>query len=117
MRHDPLVSVIDMIQAIQRALDFAHGRGRTEFLSDTMLRYAIWAQIVILGEAVRRIPEEWKEKRNELPWNAIAGMRNRLVHGYDVIDWEIVWAVATKEMPNLLATLRKALDEETRSRE
>ncbi len=109
MRRDPRVALLDMIQAAERATAFVREHRRETFLGDERTCYAVWAQIVILGEAVRRLPEEWQAQHDSVPWSSIAGMRHRLVHGYDIVDREIVWTVATRELPELLPELRRLL--------
>ena len=56
----------------------------------------------IIGEAVRRLPEEFKESHREIPWHRIAGMRNRIVHDYFGIDNGIIWQIVKTDAPELL---------------
>lgn len=109
MQRDPRASVLDMIQAAERAMEFVATLDRPGFLLDEKTRYAVWARIVITGEAVRRLPSECTGQYADVPWTAIAGMRHRLVHGYDVIDWEIVWTVVREELRKLLPMLRRSV--------
>ncbi len=99
-----------MIQAMERATGFLRVLNRGEFLADDRMRHAMWAQIVIMGEAVRRLPESRLDQHPSVSWSTIAGMRHRLVHGYDVIDWGIVWNVVTMELPILSSKLKHILD-------
>lgn len=89
----------------------AVGRSRADLDSDRMLLFAVVRAIEVLGEAAARMSEERmsEETRHatpDIPWNAIVGMRNRLIHGYFNIDVTIVWKTVSIEIPSLLAKLR-----------
>jgi uncharacterized protein with HEPN domain len=71
-----------------------------------MLLFAVVRAIEILGEAASRISPETQEAAPQVPWRAIVGMRNRLIHGYFETDPAIVWNTATTEIPALLPLLR-----------
>jgi len=62
-----------------------------DFQSDPKTLYAVIRCIEVIGEAVKRLPDNLRDKYPDIPWKAIAGMRDRLIHGYDVVDNEIVW--------------------------
>lgn len=63
------------------------------------------SQLILIGEAVGRLSDEFKNDRDEIPWRAIAAMRNRLIHQYDTINWSLVWETATGDVPELLVEL------------
>jgi len=111
MRHDPLAHVLDIVQAADRAIEYVAGLTVDDFQNDSRTQWAVWAQIVIVGEAVRRLPDEWRCRYPAIPWIRIEGMRNRLVHGYDIVQWNKVWAVATAELPELADQLRPLVPE------
>lgn len=72
-----------------------------------MLLYALIRCNEIIGEAARQITEETSNLSTDIPWNAIAGMRNRLIHAYFDVDAELVWKTVTVELPILSAQLHK----------
>lgn len=90
-------------------MDFCRGASHESFLMDARTQWAVWAQIVIMGEASRRIPDDWRKRHPAVPWAEIAGMRNHLVHGYDVIDWDRVWRVVSEKLPQLVAELESMI--------
>jgi uncharacterized protein with HEPN domain len=72
-----------------------------------MLLFALIRCIEIIGEAARQLSDETRNLSEDIPWNAIAGMRNRLIHAYFNVDAELVWKTVTVELPDLTAGLRK----------
>ena len=90
--------------AIQRIRSYT-AAGKKAFLADTMLQDAVIRNLEIVGEAVRRLDEKSKHARPEVPWREIAGMRDRLIHGYFDVNLEIVWATVKKDLPALAAAV------------
>jgi len=95
-----------MIDAAETVGAFMAGRGRAELDSNRMLLFAVVRAIEVLGEAAARVSDETRQAAPGVPWNAIVGMRNRLVHGYFNIDVDIVWKTVSSEIPALLPKLR-----------
>lgn len=95
-----------MIEAADNVQKFISGRQRADLDSDQMLVFAIVRALEIIGEAASKISEETRSAHAEIPWKAIIGMRNRLVHAYFDIDASIVWVAVTEELPHLLGQLK-----------
>ncbi|MBI2889993.1 MAG: DUF86 domain-containing protein [Nitrospirae bacterium] len=112
MPHDPLSAVLDMVQAIERAHQLSAGLGEAGFLADERAQWAVYSQIVILGEAAGRVDKEFQRAHPEIPWSTAIGMRHRLVHGYDSVDWLRVWKTLQDDLPPLLQQLRGLLPHE-----
>jgi uncharacterized protein with HEPN domain len=72
-----------------------------EFLSNDTLKRAFVRSLEIIGEAARNIPTQVQQDYNQVEWRAITGMRNRLVHEYFGVDYEIVWDVVVNKIPEL----------------
>jgi uncharacterized protein with HEPN domain len=107
MRAEDRVRLRHMIEAAESAVLFIAGRQRTDLGEDRMLLFALVRAIEILGEAASRISVEMRDTHTDIPWQAIIGMRNRLVHAYFDINTEIVWQTVTQEIPALLPQLRR----------
>ena len=105
---DHLRDVLDAMAAIQ---DYT-AKGKREFVRNPMLRDAVVARLIQIGQAVKDAQAEGLELPRiapEIPWNNIAGMRDKLAHKYWLMDIDIVWAVVEKELPRLLVAAKGVL--------
>ena len=102
-------TLTDLIAACSRVGDYVRDASRPEFDRDDRLRSACCYQIAVIGEAVKRVSRLTRHKHPEIPWKDIAGMRDRLIHGYDSVDLDQLWVTATEDIPALLERVRTIL--------
>ena len=109
MQKDDLVYVGHMLDTARSIVSKAATKSRAEFDANEDLRLALAHLIQTLGEAARRVSPAFQQDCPELPWKQIIGMRHKVVHDYLHINYDIVWAVATADLPPLVAELEKIL--------
>jgi uncharacterized protein with HEPN domain len=109
MLDEDRVRVLHMVDATDSLAQFIAGKKRADLDADRMLLFAMVRAIEVVGEAASRVTNETKTAAPNVPWAAIVGMRNRLIHGYFDIDADVIWKTATEEIPALLRTLKALL--------
>ena len=105
-------TLLDIARAARLVLDFTRGMDQTAFLSDLKTQSAVLHQLMVLGEAVRRLSTGFRESHPEMPWTLMAGMRDKLIHAYDAVDLEEVWRTVERDIPGLLRFVEPLLPEE-----
>ena len=111
-----LATVLDIVLAGRRIARFIAGADETNFATMEEKRWAVVSQLTIIGEAVRRLSDGFLQARPGIAWRQIAGMRDRLVHGYDKINWSLVWLTAAEDVPRLIAELEPLVPEQSSNR-
>jgi uncharacterized protein with HEPN domain len=94
------------------AVENVRGRSRDDFDSDRMFALAMVKLVEIIGEAAGRVSTAMRDSHPSIPWKQIIGTRHRLVHGYDQIDYDILWKIVSVELPGILEQLKAILAEE-----
>ncbi len=103
------VTLLDMDKAARLAVSFVQGMTKEEFVDDAKTQSSVLYQLTVLGEAVKRLSQDLRAQHTEISWALIAGMRDHLIHGYDVIDWDQVWNTVTRDVPDLIIKLEPFL--------
>jgi uncharacterized protein with HEPN domain len=94
--------LLDMLIAARRAIEFTRASTFSSFRTDDLVQNAVVRVLQVLGEASRHLSLEFKQGHPDIPWAKILGLRNRLVHEYMAIDYEIVWEVVQRDLPSLI---------------
>ena len=108
MRRDE-TTLLNIAEAARLVAGFVQGLSKDAFLDDSKTQSAVLYQLIVMGEAVKRLSAEFRTQHIEIPWSLIAGMRDHLIHGYDIVDWDEVWKTATRDVAALLTQIEPLL--------
>ena len=108
-KREDAVRLRHMLDATQKAQQFIKGRTRAEIERDETLTLALVRLLEIIGEAAKSVSPETRQRYPDIPWKEITGTRDRLIHGYFDVDWNILWQILTVDLPPLITTLEQAV--------
>lgn len=108
-RRDDATRLWQMLEYALEAFEMSQGRQRSDLDSDRMFELAITRLLEIAGEAASKTSPATQSAFPEIQWRPIIGLRNRLIHGYDSVDKDILWRVIEKDLPELVQQLRAIL--------
>ena len=109
--HDPRVTLRQIDDYARLAQTICAGKALPDLLADRPAQLALERVLEIVGEAVKRLPPELLERYPAVPWKLVAGMRDRLSHGYDEIRHDVLWNTVRQDIPILLATVEQMLSD------
>ena len=101
--------VEDILDAMDKAELLLQDVTYDQFEDDFRINFAVVRALEIIGEATKRLPLSLRKAYPEIPWKNIAGMRDRLVHGYDTVDLRIVWDVVRVDIPQIKPQIQQIL--------
>ncbi len=93
-------NLLDILKAARLAIEFKGQTDKAEFLADLKTQSAVLHQLLIIGEAVKRLSPEFRGAHPEVPWKLIAGTRDKLIHFYEGVDLDEVWKMVTADLPS-----------------
>ena len=111
-RRDDRVSLVDMLIYAKEAIALSSGTSLDDVVEDRVMQLALQKLVEIVGEAANRVSEETQQKHTAIPWPQIIGLRNRLVHGYDDVNLDILWKIIQNDLPPLIGQLQAIVGEE-----
>lgn len=91
----------DILAACRKIRTIVATTSEDAFLKDEVLPAAVLHHLTVIGEAISRLPVELRERHPAVPWRQIVAVRNRIVHAYFELDWQILWDAATGDIPEL----------------
>lgn len=106
-RHD--LDYLEHILHAAQAIGRSAGAGRETFLADEDAFDAGLRRLHTIAESIQRLSTELKDRHPEIPWNRIAGFRNRIAHAYMEVDPDLIWSVIEDELPALVRLARGEL--------
>ena len=111
--HDPNVTLKQMRDYAQEAIELSAGRTREDLEIDRLFQLAMVRLVEVIGEAATRLPEEVRAAYPDVPWRLIIGTRNRLIHGYDRVHLDTIWSILQNNLRSLVVELGRIIDERT----
>ena len=107
--HQDKATLLDIAEAATLILSFVADVSKEEFLEDDKTQSAVLHQLLVLGEATKRLTIEFRTEHPEIQWRLMAGMRDVLIHTYDTVDLDEVWKTANDDIPELLSKIQPLL--------
>ncbi len=107
--HDPQATLRQIQDAARRLQMICVGKTKERLLADWLATAALERFLEIVGEGVKRLPMDLRARHPSVPWKEIAGTRDHLSHGYDDVDYQVLWDAVQKDLPVLLATVEQML--------
>jgi len=111
---DLLLFLRDVETACRKIARYTEARNRDAVLTDEMRFDALLHNLQVIGEAVKRLPEDFRNRHPDLPWREIAGMRDVVAHAYFALDLDILWDAVQNDVPTLLVRVQQMIREEER---
>lgn len=111
MKKDDSIFLKHMLDAINLIEEYLRDKDYDEFKNNRMLQDAVIREIEIIGEATKNLSMAFRNKHPNIPWRQIAGMRDKLIHGYFGVDVDAVWDTVMKDIPSLKEKLQKIIKE------
>ena len=110
-RHDDPTRLRHMLESASKVGEFIAGLSLDAVRSDEMRALAVVRLLEIIGEAANVVSTDFRDANPEIPWPQIVGLRNRLIHGYTDVDWDVLWDIVTNDLPKLIDALQDLLGE------
>jgi uncharacterized protein with HEPN domain len=101
MSHEFLDFIEDILDGMNKAETLLEGVSYSQFETDFRINFAVVRALEIIGEAAKRLPDDLRQRYPDIPWKGMAGMRDRIIHGYDNVDLQIVWDVVKSDIPQI----------------
>jgi uncharacterized protein with HEPN domain len=101
--------VEDILDAMEKAETLLEDVTYERFEDDFRINFAVVRALEIIGEATKRLPESLREAYPDIPWRGMAGMRDRIAHGYDSVDLQIIWGVVKRDVPEIKPKIAQIL--------
>jgi uncharacterized protein with HEPN domain len=101
----------DILDAIDKAEILLRDVRYAQFEADFRINFAVVRALEIIGEATKRLPDSLREEYPDIPWRGMAGMRDRIIHAYDTVDFEIVWDVVKRDIPRIKPQIQQILND------
>ncbi len=109
-KHEDHVRLRHMLEHAKEAVSMTEGKSRFDLDTERQLNLALVRLMEIVGEAAARVSSDFQDAHSNIPWMKITGLRNRLIHGYDEVDFDILWNIIKNDLPLLISNLQTILE-------
>jgi uncharacterized protein with HEPN domain len=109
LAHNRVCTLLDIATTARLVLELTEGMDEADFLDEIKTQSSVLHQLMVLGEAVKRLSDDFCAHHPEIPWTLMAGMRDKLIHGYAIVDLEGLWSTDNRDVPDLLHWLEPRL--------
>ena len=110
MKRNCKIYLQDILDAFESIENFLGEMTLAEFRDDDKTASAVIRKFEIIGEAAKQIPKEIRQKYSDIPWKEMAGMRDRLIHFYMGVDYELIWETITERIPEIRPLIKKIIE-------
>ena len=111
MNRDVIVYLKDILEYMDRAVQYLNEYELNDFILDNKTCDAVLRCVEVIGEATKKIPDELRADYPDIPWRDMAGMRDKVIHGYFVVDYKMVWLTVKEDIPQMMPKIKKVIDE------
>jgi uncharacterized protein with HEPN domain len=111
-KRDTRLLLEDIIESAQKVLAYTNGMSFSEFIADDKTVDPVIRNFEIIGEAASRLPTDFCSQNPKIAWHQMIGMRNRLIHAYFGVDYQIIWSVVKDNLPHFKSEIEGLLSSE-----
>jgi len=111
MKRNILVFIDDIIEAIESIEEYIEGHTFDSFQTNKMLFDAVVRNLEVIGEASKSIPDEIRDRYDDVPWQRMVGLRNILIHEYFGVNKQVIWKIVSENIPEIKPKMKRLLDE------
>jgi uncharacterized protein with HEPN domain len=111
MKKDYRVYLDDIIESSSLIAKYISGKNKEQFDNDSEMQDAVIRRLEVIGEAIKRLPMEFREQYSEIEWKSATGMRDILIHHYDEVETKQIWLTVTEILPSFKIQIEKLLQQ------